>query len=201
LRWRAPLAAAPWTGTRTATAMGSPCIQFWGPISGLKGHEGDVVGAEDCLYLNIWAPAAASTPAADERLPVMVWIHGGGNTIGTGNTYNGSHLAGSQKVVVVTINYRLGVLGWLSHPALREGAANAADASGNYGVLDMIEALRWVQKNIAAFGGDPANVTVFGESAGGHDVFALLASPLAKGLFQRAIVQSGSLRTSSRTWA
>jgi para-nitrobenzyl esterase len=199
LRWRAPQPAAVWSGVRSALAAGSPCVQFWGPISGLEGKVGDVVGAEDCLYLNIWAPAPL--PVDGKRLPVMVWIHGGGNTIGTANTYNGSHLAGSEQVVVVTVNYRLGVLGWFSHPALRAGAANAADASGNYGTLDMIEALQWVQKNIGAFGGDQNNVTIFGESAGGHDVYTLLASPLAKGLFHRAIVQSGSLRTDSLTWA
>jgi para-nitrobenzyl esterase len=125
----------------------------------------------------------------------MVWIHGGGNTIGTANTYDASLLAGSEQVVVVTINYRLGFFGWMSHPALRTPDRNALDASGNYANLDMIAALQWVSDNIANFGGDQNNVTIFGESAGGRNVFSLMASPLAKGLFHRAIAQSGSVGT------
>ncbi len=200
LRWRAPQPLAPWPETRQALAMGSPCIQFWGPASGLDGNEGEVVGSEDCLHLNIWAPQVALTQP-EQSLPVMLWIHGGGNSIGTANTFSGAHLAGSQQVIVVTINYRLGLMGWFSHQALRDTALNLEDASGNYGVLDMIAALRWVQENIAAFGGDPGNVTLFGESAGGANVTALMASPLAKGLFHRAIAQSGSLKTTPLTWA
>src|SRR5690606_31743557 len=122
--------------------------------------------------------------AADERLPVMVWIHGGGNSIGTANTYGFARtLAGRQRVLVVAMNYRLGVFGWFRHPALAAAAPDpdpalaAADASGNFGTLDIIESLRWVQNNIAAFGGDPGNVTIFGESAGGLNVYSLLASP------------------------
>ena len=125
----------------------------------------------------------------------MVWIHGGGNTIGTANTYDASLLAGSEQVIVVTINYRLGFFGWMSHPALRAPDRNALDASGNYANLDMIAALQWVSDNIAHFGGDRDNVTIFGESAGGRNVFSLMASPLAKGLFHRAIAQSGSVGT------
>lgn len=198
LRWRAPQRARPWSGTRKALSYGSPCTQLWGPMSGVKdGEEGQVVGTEDCLYLNIWAPAVAAQqlPDSGEQLPVMVWIHGGGNTIGTANTYPGPHLAGGQQVVYVAINYRMGPLGWFSHKALRDTAGNRADASGNYGVLDMIAALEWVRDNIASFGGDPKNVTLFGESAGGRNVYALLGSPLAKGLFHRAISQSGSVQT------
>jgi para-nitrobenzyl esterase len=125
----------------------------------------------------------------------MVWIHGGANVHGRGDTFDGEVLATSQDVIVVTINYRLGVFGWFRHAALRAETSVAAEQSGNYAVLDMLAALAWVRDNIAGFGGDPANVTVFGESAGGTNVFALLVSPLAKGLFQRAIVQSGTTAT------
>jgi len=125
----------------------------------------------------------------------MFWIHGGGNSIGTANTYSGHSLAGGENVVLVTINYHLGLLGWMSHPALRGEGRSASDASGNYGNLDMIAALEWVQKNIASFGGDPDNVTIFGESAGGRNVYSLMASLPAKGLFHKAIAQSGSTGT------
>jgi para-nitrobenzyl esterase len=154
-----------------------------------------VQGSEDCLTLNIWAPRF--TPAELEtapRLPVMVWIHGGGNTIGTARFYVGGHLASAGRVIVVTVQYRLGPLGWFRHPALRAEARDAVEAAGNFGTLDLIRALEWVQENIAAFGGDPGNVTIFGESAGGTNVFSLLLSPQARGLFHRAIVQSGGLR-------
>jgi para-nitrobenzyl esterase len=197
LRWRAPRPVEHWQKPREAIAFADPCVQLSGPLDGLPDDSGAVVGSEDCLYLNIWAPRAHSS-ADTEKLPVMVWIHGGGNTIGTANTYPASGLAGGEEVVVVTINYRLGFLGWMSHPALRTPDRDPLDASGNYANLDMIAALRWVQDNIANFGGDPANVTIFGESAGGRNVFALLASPLAKGLFHRAIAQSGSVTTTPR---
>jgi para-nitrobenzyl esterase len=143
---------------------------------------------EDCLYLNVWSPAKS----ADERLPVMVWIHGGSFETGSGSmeVYGGQNLA-AKGMVVVTINYRLGPLGFLAHPAL--SAESAEGTSGNYGLLDQIAALEWVQKNVAGFGGDPANVTVFGESAGAISILDLLVSPLAEGLFARAIVQSGIL--------
>ena len=133
-----------------------------------------------------WTPAAA----AQARLPVMVWIHGGGNIIGLSDFYDGGRLAQEQNVVVVTLNYRLGPLGWFRHAALREGAT-PAEQSGNFATLDLIRALEWLRENAAAFGGDPGNITIFGESAGGHHVFMLLLSPLANGLFQRAIAQSG----------
>ena len=193
LRWRAPQPLLPWTGTREALAFGASCAQFASGVGGDASAEpGTLVGSEDCLALNVYAPAE---PGA-ARLPVLVWIHGGGNTIGTSRFYDGSRLASLHGVIVVTLNYRLGALGWFRHAALREGR-NALDASGNFGTLDQIAALHWVQANVAAFGGDPGNVTIFGESAGGQNVFVLLTSPLAKGLFHRAIVQSGGAWNSS----
>jgi len=194
LRWRAPRPARPWAGTREALVPGPVCPQLGGPLADVAPKEwGKVVGAEDCLTLNIWTPrhTPAELSALAEPYPVMLWIHGGGNTIGYGADYDGRVLAGTHKVIVVTINYRLGVLGWFNHPAVLAGAENADDASGNFGTLDTIAALQWVQDNIAAFGGDPERVTIFGESAGGVNVFALLASERAKGLFHGAISQSG----------
>jgi para-nitrobenzyl esterase len=156
---------------------------------------GKVHGSEDCLYLNIWAPlvAAELVPQGDDQHPVMVWIHGGGNSIGSTNfsLYNGSLMASEHDVIVVTINYRLGPMGWLRHPALQDEESTFEDRSGNYGTLDIIAALGWVNRNISNFGGDPNNVTIYGESAGGINVLSMMASPLATGLFHRAIVQSG----------
>jgi para-nitrobenzyl esterase len=162
-------------------------------------ERGQPVGNEDCLYLNIYSPrfAQGRVPSGDRRLPVMFWIHGGGNTIGAGSLYNGGNLAVTHEVIVVTTNYRLGPFGWFRHPALDGGDTSAADRSGNYGTLDLIRALSWVQENISAFGGDPGNVTIFGESAGGANVLSLLASPLAKGLFHRVISQSAGTGSSS----
>jgi para-nitrobenzyl esterase len=197
LRWRAPHPAKPWQDVREAIAFRNPCVQLSGPLDGLPDDSGAVVGSEDCLYLNVWSPRAHSSADA-KKLPVMFWIHGGGNTIGTANTYPANGLAGGEDVVVVTLNYRLGFFGWMSHPALRTAERDALDASGNYANLDMIAALKWVRDNIANFGGDPGNVTIFGESAGGRNVYALLASPLARGLFHRAIAQSGSVSTTPR---
>lgn len=188
LRWRAPRPALARSEPLSALQSGAPCVQIGGPLGGVSEDQyGEIVGSEDCLFLNIWAPASA--PA--EGLPVMVWIHGGGNTIGQAADYDGQYLATQENVVVVAVNYRLGIFGWLTHPKLHEGGSDPLDASGNFGTLDNIAALRWVQDNIAAFGGDAANVTVFGESAGGRNVLALLTSPEAAGLFQRAISQSG----------
>jgi para-nitrobenzyl esterase len=195
LRWRAPQPPAAWDGARQALAHSEPCAQLTLFALGSKNTS---TGSEDCLYLNIWAPRFTAEQAAAQRLPVMVWIHGGGNTLGFADSTRGHHLAGSQQVIVVTLQYRLGVFGWFSHPALRDAATTPADASSNFGLLDQIAGLQWVRDNIAAFGGDPANVTIFGESAGGHDVFALLAAPPAKGLFHRAIAQSGVVRTLTR---
>lgn len=203
-RWRAPQPAEAWIDTLQALQFGSPSVQFGNQFAGVDKELYDqVVGSEDCLYLNIWAPQYTpdKVPKEGERLPVMVWIHGGANAIGTANIYRGHHLAGAHNLVVVTFNYRLGILGWLSHPALRATAIQPEDGSGNYGILDMIAALRWVQTHISSFGGDPNNVTIFGESAGGRNVYSLLASPLAKGLFHRAISQSGSVATNILPWA
>jgi para-nitrobenzyl esterase len=193
-RWSAPRPAQAWPEPREALAFSEPCVQLWGPVAGTGGEPGQVVGSEDCLYLNVWAPEARSSEDTG-GLPVMFWIHGGGNTIGTANTYPAGRLASSEDVVVVTINYRLGLLGWLSHPILRGPDRDPMDASGNYGILDMIAALTWVRDNIARFGGDPDNVTIFGESAGGRNVFSLMASPPARGLFHRVISQSGLTST------
>ncbi|MEM1412545.1 MAG: carboxylesterase family protein, partial [Pseudomonadota bacterium] len=183
LRWRAPRPVRPWSEPLQALQAGAPCPQIGGPLADVaRSAYGDVVGDEDCLTLNIYAPY--HPPGELEELgisyPVMVWIHGGGNTIGYGADYDGSRLAAKHAVVVVTINYRLGVLGWFNHPAIIGTANDPADASGNFGLLDQIAALRWVQDNIAYFGGNPEQVTVFGESAGGINAFALLASPPAR---------------------
>ncbi|MES2581385.1 MAG: carboxylesterase family protein [Pseudomonadota bacterium] len=175
LRWKAPVAPAPWDGVRDARSFGNHCPQ--NDTTPLKyGYPG---GKEDCLYLNVFTP---KTPG---KHPVMVWVHGGAFVLGRSNNYPVTRLV-EQGNTVVTINYRLGALGYLAHPAL----ADTAGRSGNYGFLDQVAALKWVQSNIAAFGGDPANVTLAGQSAGGLSVFAQLASPLAAGLFHKAVIQS-----------
>jgi para-nitrobenzyl esterase len=186
LRWREPQAVARWTGTRDAISFAQPCAQ-----SKMLRADLAQISSEDCLYLNVWTP---SWPAASRQLPVMVWIPGGGNFGGTSNVpaMDGERLA-SHGVVVVTTNYRLSILGFLAHPALSKESPH--HVSGNYGLLDQIAALRWVRANIRQFGGDPGNVTIFGESAGSFDVSFLMASPLAKGLFHRAIAQSGAVTT------
>jgi para-nitrobenzyl esterase len=182
LRWRPPQPAPRWSGARDATAYGSACMQKPGISLENGGDPGPL--NEDCLYLNVWTPRAE--PGA--RLPVMVWIHGGALIFGAGSLplYDGEPLA-RQGVVVVTLNYRLGPLGFFAHPALDKAAPNGP---ANFGLLDQIAALQWVRRHIASFGGDPSNVTVFGQSAGAQSVLALMASPPAKGLFQRAIAQS-----------
>ena len=177
LRWRPPAPVEPWEGTRDATAPGAIC-----PQQGLPGGAQGAAQSEDCLFLNVWAPREADGP-----LPVMVWIHGGGYRLGSGSGTGGAPLA-SRGVVLVTINYRLNVFGFLAHPAL--SAESPRGASGNYGLLDMVAALEWVRDNAAAFGGDPGRVTIFGESAGGGAVMALMIAPQAEGLFHRAIAQS-----------
>ena len=185
LRWRAPRPPVTWTGERKALEFGTPCAQYGSPLGGASSEQmGKPMGSEDCLYMNVWAPPDA------KDLPVMLWIHGGGNVIGHGGFYQGGHLAMQQKVVVLTFNYRMGPFGWFRHASLRDGA-DADDASGNYGTLDIVQALHWVRDSISAFGGDPDNVTIFGESAGGTNVFTMLLSPRASGLFHRAISQSG----------
>ncbi|HUX20170.1 MAG TPA: carboxylesterase family protein [Spirochaetia bacterium] len=183
LRWRAPIDPAPWAGVRSERRFNGGCTQF-SPLS-----KGRIVGSEDCLYLNVWRPQTKQT-----GLPVYVWIHGGGNSIGSSTMvkdYYGNRVASRSNMVFVSINYRLGPMGWFTTPALRDGE-NPADASGNYGTLDIIQALRWVHDNVAAFGGDPQLVTIAGESAGGMNVLSLLTSPLAHGLFARAVCESGA---------
>jgi para-nitrobenzyl esterase len=179
LRWREPQPAKAWTGIRDATVFGPMCNQ-----SGNK----QLPHSEDCLQLNVWTPKWPMT----SPVPVMVWIHGGGNTAGSGvePLFNGEVLA-RRGVVLVTVNYRLGTFGFFAHPGLTKESPRRA--AGNYGLADQIVALRWVRENIASFGGDPANVTIFGESAGAGDVNALIASSLSKGLFVRAIAQSGPI--------
>jgi len=172
LRWRAPQPAPKWEGVRVTDSFGP---DPW---------KGEV--NEDCLYLNVWTPAKSP----DDKIPVLVWIYGGGFSFGSNRTpvHNGEHLA-RKGVVLVTVNYRVGPLGFLAHPELSAESPHAV--SGNYGLLDQIAGLKWVQQNIAAFGGDPDRVTIFGESVGGISVSMLCASPLAKGLFHGAISQSG----------
>ena len=196
LRWRPPQPVGAWTGMRDATKPSHPCIQpvagddaFLEPLAaayGAKSTRQPVDPSEDCLYLNVWS--AQLQPAA--HLPVMVWVHGGGNVTGNGaeSGYDGSSLA-SRGVVVVTINYRLGTMGFFAHPELT--AESPHHSSGNYGLLDQIAALEWVQQSIAQFGGDPGNVTLFGESAGSIDALTLMASPLTTHLFRRVIAESG----------
>ena len=182
LRWRAPQPVQPWRVVRSAAAFGTACPQK----SGLSLEGGGDPGrlSEDCLYLNVWTPRAA--PGA--KLPVMVWLHGGALIFGAGSLklYDGASLA-QPGVVVVTVNYRLGPLGYFVHPALVRAAPRGP---ANFGLLDQMAALRWVQRNIEAFGGDARQVTVFGQSAGAQSVLALMASPLSRGLFQRAVAQS-----------
>ena len=186
LRWRPPQPAPAWDGVRDATEAGSACMQRAIPAEvGRFYNPGVDRMSEDCLYLNIWTAAAP-----EDRAPVLVWIHGGGLAIGNGAdiTYDGTRLA-RRGVVLVTINYRLGAFGYLAHPLL--SAESEHGASGNYGTLDQVAALRWIRRNIAAFGGDPSRVAIFGESAGSWSVNHLMATPLARGLFHAAIGESG----------
>jgi len=184
-RWRPPQPVAHWPGLRPATEFGADCMQLPFPSDaaplGTK-------PAEDCLFVNVWRPASRSP-----KLPVMVWIYGGGFVNGGSSpaVYDGSRFA-ARGLVFVSFNYRVGRFGFFAHPALTK--ENPAGPLGNYAFMDQIAALQWVKKNISAFGGDPGNVTIFGESAGGHSVFTLMTSPAAKGLFQKAIVESGGGR-------
>ncbi|MBT3425111.1 MAG: carboxylesterase family protein [Gammaproteobacteria bacterium] len=184
LRWKPPQPVEPWTDLHAADAFSLPCWQTHSEDA-FVWSRGVFERSEDCLYLNVWSPEDA------DHLPVMVWFHGGAHTGGWGHNllFDGTNLAG-LGVVLVTINYRLGPWGFLAHPLLSE--ESPFNSSGNYGLLDKIAALKWVQQNIEAFGGDASNVTVFGQSAGSQSICALMASPLAQGLFHKAIGQSAS---------
>jgi para-nitrobenzyl esterase len=188
LRWRPPQPLPAWTGTRDALQFGAECMQGRGraPVS----------MSEDCLFLNVWAPAETGF----RRLPVLVWVHGGAFRVGSAGRplYDGASLA-RQGLVVVTLNYRLGKFGFLAHPALTH--ENPDGPLGNYGLLDVLSALKWVQANIKAFGGDPRKVTFAGQSAGGTVVYDLMSSPMATGLFSKAIIESGVFSTPSTTFA
>ncbi|MCE7988551.1 MAG: hypothetical protein DYG89_45920 [Caldilinea sp. CFX5] len=184
LRWRAPQPVPPWPDVRPATAFGNDCMQAPGEAEPIQ-----TTPDEDCLFVNVWRPAQG-TP--DDTLPVLAWIHGGG-FVGGGTSipyYDGSAFA-RQGIVVVTFNYRLGRFGFFAHPAL---LAAQEGPVGNFGYMDQIAALQWIQSNIAAFGGDPARVTLMGESAGGASVLTLLTSPMTKGLFHQAMIMSGGGR-------
>jgi para-nitrobenzyl esterase len=179
LRWKAPLDPIPWLGTRKTRRFGSSAAQVMfiiGPS-----------GSENCLYLNIWRPKSSET-----ELPVYLYIHGGGNSIGSSATqsYYGNAVAEKSNLLYISVNYRLGAMGWFIHPAVT-GSGSPEDQSGNFGTLDLIKSLEWVRDNIRAFGGNPNNVTIAGESGGAFNVLSLLSSPAAKGLFHRAIVESG----------
>ena len=199
LRWKKPQPVIPWIGVRAADTFGPASVQPDHEIGTFYQKEfffaGDPMRSEDCLYLNVWTPA----PASGKKLPVMVWIHGGGYSGGFGFEPEFSGEAFARKgVILVTINYRLGIAGFLAHPLLT--AENGGKGSGNYGLYDQLAAVKWVKNNISAFGGDPANITVFGQSAGAGSVQALVSSPLAKGLIHKAIMQSGGgLRPSNST--
>jgi para-nitrobenzyl esterase len=189
LRWKPPQPVESWEGVRQAVKFGCACLQpdimkAWGVDYGTL--------SEDCLFLNVWTSAKSS----EEKRPVMMWIHGGGNVAGASqHPSNDGEALARQGVVVVSLNHRLGIFGFLAHPQLSKESQQ--NVSGNYGLLDMIAALKWVQRNIKAFGGDPDRVTIFGESAGATNVCYLMASPFAKGLFHRAIAESGNaIRTS-----
>jgi para-nitrobenzyl esterase len=187
LRWRAPQPVKTWSGVRAAAGFGADCMQL--PFPGDAAPLG-VTPAEDCLYANVWAPAQASA----KKLPVMIWIYGGGFVNGGSSpaVYDGSQFA-KLGVVFVSFNYRVGRFGFFAHPALTK--ENPSEPHGNYAYMDQIALLKWVQRNVAAFGGDPANVTLFGESAGGMSVQSMMTSPMAQGLFQKAIIESGGGRS------
>ena len=193
LRWTSPKDFQRWDGILIADEFCSGCTQYGGYFTYMDpGTYGELVGSEDCLCLNVWRPATE-----EDNLPVFFWIHGGGNSIGEAGlgVYDGANMAHNSNVIVVTVNYRLGPFGWFNHSALRTG--EALDDSGNFGTLDIIKALGWVSENISRFGGDPNSVTIAGQSAGGYNVLSLMLSPLAEGLFHRAVVQSGPLMSTS----
>jgi para-nitrobenzyl esterase len=186
LRWASPRPHDPWEGVRDATEFGARCMQKG--VMELANLGGDSEMSEDCLYLNIYKPKKSG------KFPVMVWIHGGGYFGGTGSTYDGRNLAENGEVIVVTTNYRLNIFGFFAHPELREEDENGS--TGSQGTLDQVAAIKWVHDNIEEFGGDPDNITIFGESAGGWSICTLVATPLTNGLFHKAILESGGCDTS-----
>jgi len=193
LRWKAPQKPAAWHGVRNATQPAKKCTQLLTTEEWIRTGVVDPDSSEDCLYVDIYRP---DRPAyKHEKLPVYVWIHGGSNNFGSARQYNGANLALASDVVVVVVQYRLGPLGWLYHPSLQTGGADILSDSGNFGTLDHAQALQWVHKNIDAFGGDPHNVLVTGESAGAHNTMNMVISPLGRGLFQKAMTESGGMTT------
>ncbi|MFW5660166.1 MAG: carboxylesterase/lipase family protein [Oceanicaulis sp.] len=215
-RWRAPQPVEPWRGARETLAHAEPCPQITNALNAeATGTEpGQLIGTEDCLFLDVYAPpreaagdgpppASGQAQVYEPGRPVLIWIHGGGNVWGSDEQYDGAQLATDQDAIVVVVQYRLGPLGFFAHPALTADAPEmmAGDSApnrtgaANFALLDLVAALKWVQENAAAFGGDAERVTIFGESAGGHNVAALMASPPAEGLFHRAIIQSGSFES------
>jgi para-nitrobenzyl esterase len=198
LRWKAPQPVVPWKGVKNADKFGHPgyqAVHYPGGYTTEWGYGDESPYSEDCLYLNVWTKAPGET---NKKLPVALWIHGGGYREGWGSEpeFDGQEW-GNKDVVLVSINYRLGVFGFLTHPELSKESPN--HVSGNYGILDQIESLKWIKKNIAQFGGDPDNVTIFGQSAGAGSVKTLCESPLARGLFKRAIIMSGGGLTTPAT--
>jgi len=195
LRWKAPRDPEPWDGIREETDFCQPCTQY-DPVAAVMNPEELPIGDEDCLYLNVWRPQTDKT-----NLPVYVWIHGGGFSVGHAadneGSYFGANFSSRTDMVYVSVHYRLGPMGWFTHPSVRIG--NEQDDSGNYAILDLMKSLEWIQENITAFGGDPDNVILSGESAGGANILSLLISPPAEGLFHKAIVQSGARTTSTVT--
>lgn len=199
LRWRPPQDPEPWEGVRDAISPAQKCTQLLTTTEWIRTGSVDPESGEDCLYLDICRPKRPGY--RKERLPVYVWIHGGSNNFGSARDYDASELAFRSNLVVVVIQYRLGPMGWFYHPAVQTGGLDPLADSGNFGTLDHMQALKWIRHNITAFGGDPKRVTITGESAGGHNVMNLVISPLSKGLFQRAMSQSGGMTTKSTSYA
>ena len=193
LRWAAPLDPEPWHGVRDATLPAPKCTQLFTTDEWIRTWVVDPDSSEDCLYVDIYRPERPANH--NERLPVYVWIHGGSNNFGSARQYDGSVLAAESDVVVVVVQYRLGPIGWFYHPALQTGGADKLSDSGNFGTLDHAQVLKWIHKNIDAFGGNPHNVTVTGESAGAHNTMNMVISPLGRGLFHHAMSESGGMQT------
>lgn len=193
LRWKAPKDPEPWHGVRDATLPAKKCTQLQTTKEWIRTGVVDQESSEDCLYLDIYRPKRPTYH--NKKLPVYVWIHGGSNNFGSGRDYDGSVLAAQSDVVVVVVQYRLGPMGWFYHPAIQTGGADILSDSGNFGTLDHAQALKWIHENIESFGGNPHNVTVTGESAGAHNTMNMVISPLGKGLFHKAMSESGGMAT------